>query len=203
MGCGGGNSSAGLLRSQQLSNEATNQAVGNIQNAFSGYTPNFYQGYAKAYQNSAVPQLQQQEHQASNQLGFKLSNQGLQKSSQAQQGYGALQDSYNQGLTQISNQGQQAAQGLQQQVANNEANLIGMAQSSTQPGTYIPQAQAAATSYGAPSTFAPIGQFFNNFANQYLGQSQAGLGNSLNTSLQSLFNNPYNFSTSGFIPTNH
>lgn len=192
MSCGGssGESANTLANQQYLQNRAINASVGQIKDAFAGFTPNFYNNYAQSYVNSQLPGLQQQFNQNQKQLGFKLANQGLMKSSQSTQANSALQDANNAAKTQIGAQGQQAVQNLQQQVANQEGNLIGMAQTANQPGQLGIGAQAMATSLQGPSTFAPIGNMFTNWANQYLGYQNQNTGNSILSALNNLALSP-------------
>ncbi len=198
MGCGSSGADQGpTLNMESQQRNATNNAVKQIQSSFSGFTPNFYQGIAQAYQNQAWPQLAQQQRQAQNQVGFTMANQGLLKSSQNQQANQAIQDQSNVAKTQIAQQGQGLVQQQQQQVANQEGNLIGMAQTANNPGQLAATAGATASSLQAPSTFAPIGQFFNSILSQYAGGQQQNLGNSLLTGLQSLYTNPLSFASGG------
>ena len=200
MGCGSSGENSGVLLQQQgQQNKAINTSIGQIQNAFSGFTPNFYNNYAQSYVNSQMPSLQQQYNNNSQQLGFKYANQGLGKSTQQQQGFGALQDANNSAKTQIAQQGQQAVQQLQQQVAGQEGNLIGMAETANQPGQLGVNAQAQAASLQAPSTFAPIGNMFSQFASQYLGSQQQNLGNSLLQSLNNMALAPQGFGAYGAL----
>ena len=205
MGCGGGADQGPLLNQQNAQKNALNAATGRIQDAFSGFTPNFYQGVAQAYQNQALPQLQQQYRNNSTQFGFKMADQGLGKSSQATQGYNSLADANNQAKTQIAQQGQQQAQNLQQQVSGQESNLMGMAQSASNPGQMATQAQATAAGITAPSTFAPIGQLLSQWTSMYLGGQQQQLGNNMSNALSQMYlMNPYSSSGSyaGALPSN-
>lgn len=204
MGCGSGADQGPLISQQNQQRVNLNAAVGNIKNAFSGFTPNWYQGIAKAYQDYALPQLQQQYRSNADQFGFKMSNQGLQRSTQNQAGQQALQQGFDQGKTQIAQQGQGLVQQEQQQVQNQEANLLNMAQTATSPGQVALMAQGQAANIQTPSVFQPIGQFLGSFASQFLGGQQQQLGNQLNSLLSNYFNpisNPTN-SYAGAAPPN-
>lgn len=199
---GGGSGDAAALQQQQLAQQqaTTNQSVAGINQAFSGFTPQFYQGVDTAYQNWATPQLQQQAQTAQNQTGFKLASQGLGNSSQAQQSYDALGQANTQAQQQIAQSGLQQSQQLQQQVGQQQANLIGQAQTATDPSAMSQSALATAGSFGAPSSFAPLGQLFNTYGNNFLGGQQA---QTYNAALASLSNNPFgtNSQTSSFLPS--
>lgn len=203
MGCGSGGADLGPTENQQgVQRRSENIAVNQIRNAFSGFTPNFYQGIANAYQNYANPQLQQQYRNATNQYGFQLANQGLQKSSQAQQGYGTLSDANNAGKTQIAQTGQGLVQNMQNQVANQQANLIGMAQNAAQPGQMVTQAQGVAANMTAPSSFAPIGQAFSQALGTLGGIGSQYLGNQLQQALIPFMSSYGSSGGMGWLPSN-
>src|ERR1035441_1220872 len=85
MGCGSSSSSGSDMRAQQQQQQAAIQSgMGTINNAFAGFNPQFYQGIESAYKNYATPQLYQQYQPITNQLGYKLANQGLLGSSSDQ-----------------------------------------------------------------------------------------------------------------------
>lgn len=208
MGCGGGGQSGALLNQQAAQQKAVEAGTNNVLADFSGFTPDFYQGIAKAYTNYQQPNIQGQYLSNEDAYKYKLANQGLDASSQARQGFGALADAYTQGQQQIAAGGQQQAQQLQQQVGQQENTLLNEVQSANIPGAINTQAQALAAGFQAPSTFAPIGQLFNNWAQQYLGAQNANtfgnfstqyLNNISNPGLYSLLNNT---NASGAIPSN-
>lgn len=182
---GSGNAAASQARKQQQQQQADiTQATGQINNAFSGFTPQFYQNRAQAYTNYAEPQLNQQYQQTLQGLYGKLANQGLLNSSAAGQEKGALQQSLATQQQGIANQGISQSQQLQQQVSQEQANLIGQANAASQPLSVANQAVGAAAGFSAPSAFQPIGQAFQSFGNTYLGSQ---LNSTYNPNLYSYF----------------
>ena len=178
MGCGSssnvGDQAAAQAAQQQ---QAITQGQGEIAQAFSGFTPAFYAGVGTAYQNQALPQLQQQYQQASTGLGAKLADQGLGQSSVAQQGFGALGTAMQQGQSQIGAEALTQEQQLEQQVQSQQNALNQQLLSSTVPQDMSVAALNAASSIQAPSTFAPIGNLLGNFSQQYLGATNASTYN--------------------------
>lgn len=185
MGCGTNNQADQILSDQKKQTMAQQNAVGQVNSAFSGFTPAFYKGVGDAYQNFAEPQLQQQYQSTANQLGFKLANQGLDKSSQGRFLNNQLQNTMSQGQTQIGQDAVSQENSLKQQVGNSQANLVAQASSSNNPGNVGASALGVAQGFTNPSSFAPIGQAFNQFGSQYLNNQYNqlyGAGtNSLNT----------------------
>lgn len=206
MGCGSSDPASGIQAQQQAQQALTNQAVGQINQAFAGFTPQWYQGVSNAYTNWALPQLQQQYQNANNQLGYKLASQGLTNSSAADQARNALSASMQQGQNTIGNQATTQAQQLQQQVGQEKSNLIGQAQTATNPSSIATQALTTASGFQQPSSFAPIGNLFSQFGQEYLANQTANTyGQFLNQYLNG-FTNPAVFGagsgTSFGLPSN-
>ena len=185
MSCGSNPNDALNKQNAQTLN-AQNKAIGQINSAFSGFSPDFFQGVAKAYQNYQTPALMQQYNTNSNNLKFKLANQGLSDSTQARTGFGALNDAMAQGQAQIGQKGQEQAQQLQQQIGQEQSNLVGQASASQNPGAIASSALGVANNFKAPSTFAPIGSFFSDFAQNYFGGQQANTYNNATNQLLQL-----------------
>lgn len=199
--CTPSNSTSALNQQQKLQEKNTNASVNSINSAFSGFTPQFFQGVNQSYQNYAIPQLAQQRQQTQDQLGFKLANQGLTGDNSVAQGlYNKLGQANTNATQQIGQQGLAQAQGLQQQVAQEKSNLIGQAQTATNPQSFSQQAIAQAGAFGAPSQFAPVGQLFGQFANQYLANQNANTFNPATAYLNNQYNNN-NAGFSGFLPS--
>jgi hypothetical protein len=184
MGCGSSSAGNQLAQQQAQQQQFTNQAVGNINQAFSGFTPQFYNQQANNYMQWALPQVNNQFQQTSQQLGAKLANQGITNSSGAQNSWNQLNNTNQLAQQGVASTAQNQANQLRQQVAGEQANLIGQAQTANNPAAIGQQATAAAASYGAPSAFQPLGNLFGNFANLYLANN---LANTYNPGLAALY----------------
>lgn len=206
MGCGStaGNTLAAQQKQQQ---QLTDQAVSKINSAFQGFNPQFYQNVGQAYQNYALPQLGQQYQQTQNQLGFRLANQGLGHSSQATDLYNKLGQAKTQATQQVAQNALQQEQQLQQQVSQEKAQLIGQAQTATNPNAIGQAAIANAAGFAVPSSFQPIGNLFNQFGQLYLANQYANTYNPASTQLnqQSWGFNPLTYSTTSnnFLPSTY
>ena len=198
MGCGSSSSasSAALQQQQQQQEANTNKAVASVNSAFSGFDPAFYQKVQDSYTNWALPQLQTQYQTANNSLGYQLAGQGLLNSSAATQGQNALSAAMTQNQNQIANNAVGQSQALQQTVGQEKSNLIGQAQTATDPSSFGQSAIAMAAGTQAPSTFAPLGSMFTNFGNQYLANQNASSYNQLAQLLGS-YTNQNNFAGGG------
>jgi hypothetical protein len=174
----GQSSNIGQLQSaqQQAQQQQLNTAVGNINSAFSGYTPAFYNNYASQFLNAAGPQVGQQARGAEQQLNYSLADKGLTDSSAGANLQNTLNQTVAQQETGVANQAQTAEQQLEQTVQGQKNTLIGEAESATNPGAVASQALSTAAQYQAPPVFAPLGQLFSNFENQQIsGQYSSAL----------------------------
>lgn len=174
MSFGGSNSgdAANALYNQQQN--AIQQGLTSLNTTFSGFTPQFYNQRSQDYQNYAMPQLNQQFQQNAQGLQNNLANQGILKSSAAQNLSSQLGQQYRLGQQGVVNQGQALSQALQQNVANSQAQLTNQLTQSANPSSVAGQAVNAASQYSAPSAFAPVGNLFSQWGNIYAANS---LGN--------------------------
>lgn len=210
MSCGSNTAANQLAQQQQQQQNWTNQAIGGINQAFSGFTPAFFQKAGQAYTSYATPQLQQQFQQNKNNLVGNLADQGILNSSAAQQSQNALSQALTQGQQGIANQALATQQGLQQQVGQQESNLYQQAQNTNNPAQIGQQALMAASNINAPSTFTPIANAFSNFANAYTAGRGASLYNNFANQYLNSYSNPAIFGQSLYpsglsqaLPTNH
>lgn len=167
-----------LLALQQQQQQALTQGGKAIDQAFSNkFTPQYYQGVIKNYENQALPQVAQQYRDTSKQLNYSLADKGLTKSSSAQELGSSLQSQLAQGEQQVANNAIGQAQNLQANVANEEAQLYGQLQTSQNPTSTAQSAANLAAQTAAPSVFAPIGNLFSNWSNLYLANQTANTAN--------------------------
>jgi hypothetical protein len=144
---------------------------------YPGFGPDFYAARTKAFENYAMPFLQQQYGKTANQLKYQLANQGLLGGSSAGQLQNNLQREYGAQRQNIANQALASSQGLQQQIGQGKAQLMGQLQTSVNPLSTANQALGIASQFQAPSPMPAIGNLFQNWANQYLAGQQAQASN--------------------------
>ena len=165
----GGSSNYGdtAANTEKARQEAIAAGMGKINNAFAGFTPQFYQQRAQAYDQYALPQLADQYRQAQSQVGFGLANKGLVKSSAAQKQWSDLFRTNATAKQGIVDAGTAQAQDLQKQVASQQQGLINQLYQTADPGTAGQAATQTAAQLQQPGTFAPIANQFSNLINQY------------------------------------
>lgn len=175
MGCmGGGGDPAAEARKQEIVRKQNiQQGLSRIDQVFSQFNPSFYSKRADAYTRFALPQLAKQLGQTQRQTFFSLADRGLQKSSAANRLNSELNEEADTQRRGIVDAGIAQSQDLQKQVESSRSNLIGQLQASADPVSAAQQALSAASTFTAPSTFAPIGNLFGNFANLYAANQTA------------------------------
>ena len=154
-------------RQEQQRQQAIKQGTSSINQAFGGFTPSFYQQRAQAYEDFAMPQLAQQYLTNRNQVGFNLANRGMLASGAANKQWSDLARSMGQAKQQIADTAIGQSEQLQQGVEQQRQTLLNQLYQSADPAGAGAGAIQAAASYYQPSTFAPLGNMFSNFANQY------------------------------------
>ena len=185
---------------------AQQQAIKHINQDFAGFNTPYYQGIQKAYTQWAMPQLQQQYQNANSQLGYKLGNSGMMNSSYAQQAKNALSSNMNQAQINVGNQAVDQANQMRQSVGQQRNFLINAALSATQPASVAQEALQTAQQTQGPSSFAPIGNMLNSFANTFLSAQSANMYNQANSQYLNGFSNQNMFNNSaisgGSLPGN-
>lgn len=195
MSWGQSNAGTQAVAEQQQQQQNVTNAVNQINQAFSGFGPSFYNQATQNYENWALPQVMNQYQQSEQSLQDKLGNQGLLNSSAGEQEQGQLSQALAGAENQVANTGISQSQSLQQQVAQEQANLVGQANAASDPLSVAQSAINQASSVQAPSSFAPIGNLFQGFANTYLGSQ---LANTYNPSLYQSFLYNSNPGSGGF-----
>ena len=174
MPSGGGDGGASEMRKQQLQQQADiTAATKSINASFAGFNPDFYKARTQAYEDFAMPQVQQQFQQTKNRSTAQLAGQGLGNSSVANKQNEALQTALGTAEQGVANTALGQTQQLQQQVAQEQSNLVSQANAANVPSSVAQSALGAAGSFATPSAMPAVGQLFGDFANQYLGAQSA------------------------------
>ena len=182
---------AALQAQQQQTQNALTQGGKNIESAFASFTPAYYAGVQKNYENAALPQLFKQYRTTGQQVNYNLANRGLSRSSSAQQLGAGLQSELATQEQGVVNNAQAAAQHVQQNVANEKSQLYGQLQTSQNPSLVGQSALNTAAQTGAPSVFQPLGNLFSNWSNIYLAQQVSNSASATSPASNPwLYNNP-------------
>jgi hypothetical protein len=179
------------------SQEAT-QATNAVNQAFSKFTPDYYSGYVKAYEQNYDPEVERQYGIAQQQLGYGLARSGLTQSQTAATQQSLLAEDKGRQEATIANQAVDAGTALQGNVENAKQNLLSTALSDQTLGSPITPGSADAitaqfdqtskalsqvttqagdvvNTLAAPPTYNALGNLFGNAASgvaSYLSGNQ-------------------------------
>jgi len=180
----------------QVYGEGTNA----INQAFARFSPEYFDQYARDYLAKSQDQIDYQRRDATKNLGFQLSRQGISSSQAGINQQGLIEETAGRATAEQTEAAQQAAAALQSDVANSRANLatqVGAAQSigspiagstiqdvnnalQTQRNAISPVATSAgdvASSLTAVPTVSTLGSLFSGVlggAGNFLGGLQSG-----------------------------
>lgn len=187
MGLFGSSGDGGAAAAEAARQAAITQGMTNINQEFSGFTPDFFKATATDYTNYATPQLMTQFSNTKNNLTGALGRAGLLGSSAATQGNQSLQKELGLQESQIANNAQQQSNQLQGQVATQKSNLVNELESSADPTAINEQAQGAVSQLREPTAIQPLGNLFADWSQQWLGNTgTAAINNQNNSTLSAL-----------------
>lgn len=200
------NSSAGdqasAIAAQQKADLDT--GLNQVNQAFSGFTPSYYNKVQQDYTNFAQPQLMTQYASNKKQVQGDLASKGLLKSSAAQELTGGLDKELATQERGVADAGLSQAQQFQQQVEQQKNTLVNQLQASSDPLAIAQGALSQASSIQAPSLFAPVGNFFSNWSNQYAASKAADSFTQNNTLLNNaLASGLAGTGSTNFAPSNN
>lgn len=154
-------------RAEAERQERIKSGLADVNTAFAGFAPSFYDERAKAYIDYALPQLATHYQGTRNKLLQNLASRGLLKSSAGQKQLSAF-ESRAQGAKQaIAETGRAQASELQRAVEDKRNLIIGQLYQSADPANARQAAITTAASFRQPSVFAPIANTFADLINSY------------------------------------
>lgn len=177
MGCGGndnGDEQRQLEAERQARVEAGRQK---IDEAFAGFDDAFYDQRAQEYADYAVPQLTKQYDRTRKNLTYSLARAGLLNSGTEAAKGGALDEELGQKYREVVDAGQGQANQLRRDIEGQRSNLTAQLQASADPGSAANLAVRTAQAYEKPTSFEPIGNFFETWTRNYLANETARLYN--------------------------
>lgn len=143
------------------------QGAKKIDNAYAGFTPEFYQKRAKDFEAAQMPQLSEQYNQTRNAMGFNLANRGLMNGSAAEKNWTDLATTMTKAKQNVSDAGIATANDLQNQVQNSKNQQLNYLYQSSDPGGATAQATATAAGFRTPSAIPQLANQFSSLLNQY------------------------------------
>ena len=124
--------------------QEASSATDAINKAFAQFTPDYYSGYTKAYEQNYDPEVQRQYGVAKQNLLFGLARQGLDQSQSSATQQGLLAQELGRNTTDVANRAVDATNTLQSNVQGAKANLMNTALSDQTLGSPIAPGSADA-----------------------------------------------------------
>lgn len=176
---GGGvpdNGAAAARAAEEARQASIRSGMANVDTTFAQFDDPFYQGRSKAYTDYYIPQVKDQYDEARKGLVYDLTRQGIMNSSAGADKLAKLDSEYNKQNSYYTDAGQSYANQVRGDVENNRSQLYSQVQASADPSAAAASAAARAQSLTAAPAFSPLGQLFQQFAQQ--GANAALIGNS-------------------------
>lgn len=153
---------------------------------FEGFGDKFYNERRDAYLNFALPQVADQYRSARDAMLFTLANRGLGNSSVATRAASDLERTSGAARQAVGDEALRQVTETKRGVEDARQQAIQMLYQTADPSQATAQAIRTAAGFQAPSTFLPVANMFNNFADQYVQENLArryanlGLGGGFN-----------------------
>lgn len=159
--------SAQIARQQEEARQAAiTSGTQRVNDVFSKFDDNFYNGVTKASNDYYLPQIDNQYKNAHRDLVLALGSSGILNGSAGARQLGQLDQEYQTQRGNYANQGVAAAQSERGTVEKDRADILSQLSASADPSAAAATASAQAASLTAPPVFSPIGQLFSSFATQ-------------------------------------
>ncbi len=130
-----------------------------------GFDDNFFKSRRDAYTNYAMPQLDQQNNDASKQLTFSLDRGGMLDSSVRGQKLSDLQRLYDTNKQAVADKALSYETGARNSVEDARSNLISTLNATGDAEGAATSALARSQALSAPAAYDPLGQLFTDFTN--------------------------------------
>ena len=171
--------SAALARQQeQERQQRINEGKAKIDDAFSVFTPQYFNQFKNDYLAYYNPQVDDQFGDARKGLRYNLARAGTQDSTAGQKAFSDLTENYGDRRREIASKALEATNNIRSQVEQNKGDLYSQNTASADPSLAAIQAVGRAGSLQSPPAFSPLADLFSGAAGAgaayYAGQ-QRGL----------------------------
>lgn len=165
--CIGGGGASDRYAREQREAEAQRQArikqgMGAINDQFSQFDDQFYQGRADAYTQFAMPQVNRQYDDAFRGLTYALARQGIGRSTEGNRRQANLVGDYDLNRQGVVDRSLEASANARRSVEDTRSGLIGDLYATADPAAAAQAALSRAAYLGTPQAPSPIGQLFAN-----------------------------------------
>ena len=153
--------SAALARQQEEERQRrVREGTAKIDEAFAGFTPEYYEGVSKAHDGFYMPQLDRQYKAARDKLTYSLADSGGLDSTAGGKRYGDLTADYGMQRQNIADRGIAAQQDLRGSVEQNRGELVRQLETGSSIESVAGRAASDAKLKSAPQPYSPLGDLF-------------------------------------------
>ncbi len=172
MGSGGG--AAGQARQEEMQRQARiREGTGKIDKVFGQFDDSFYGDQVKAYEGYALPEVERQFLRAGRDATFALADRGQLRSGTRDTMRATLDVEKGRRQREVSDAALSRANELRGNVEDQRSRLVSQVIASGDPSNATQSAIAAAGQFQRPSAATPLGQFFADWSNTWLGKKTA------------------------------
>lgn len=158
-GKGGDGGAAAARQAEQRRQAKITQGTQAIDQAFAGFTPEYYSGIEGAYTDYAQPELERQYQEALKNLTYALARKGLSSSTAAGDQQAKLEQQFAKYQTDVLSGGKAYADRARSDIENSRAALVNQLVATEDPAAAGTSALRIAEARTAPPAFDPIGKF--------------------------------------------
>lgn len=172
------NSGVAARRREEARRERIETGKQRIDDAFSVFSPEYFQGVSKDYQGYYNTQVDDQFDDARQGLKYNLARAGIQDSTAANKTFGKLTDAYSDRRREVADKALEASNNIRSQVEQNKNQLYSQNTASANPSLAAISAVGTAGSLQSPPAFSPLGDLFSGLVNgaaTYYAGSNRGL----------------------------
>jgi len=152
------------------------QGQQNIDQAFGQFNDDYFNNYAKTYENNYNPQVDEQFQRAQRQLNYNETRRGMQDSQDSIYHNDLLNENYGQQRQQVAANATSAENDLRNTVQNQKSQLYALNESAADPSLAASNAAAAAGTIPHTSQYSVLGDLFSGLvgagSNYVAGQNQ-------------------------------
>lgn len=139
-----------------------NDGMASIDTTFAPFNADYYKGYETAYRDQAMPDINRQYRDATQQTRYGLARTGNLDSSAAAKAYGDLRERSNQAQLKVADDARSAASGQRQSLEGARTALTQQLSATENPSAAAMSAANQAAVLSRPPTYNPITDIFAN-----------------------------------------
>lgn len=196
--CGGGGDASGEIEAQNRARqEAIQKGMGNIEKAFAGFGPEYFNNIRETTTRQLLPQFGRQYKRAQKGVVYALADRGLMRGSAAREAGTDLAIEKATGEMEVANRGNEAVRQRRMEIEDRKNVATNQLITSQDPTLAAQSAVSGVAGLSAPSMVAPLGEMFRGFSDTWmagrLANAYGGGGSEVQQSKSNLAPLPNNY----------